>query len=126
MYDVAWKRALMTPMLCLTFYRINSAKKETVGWSEGRGREEAKKGIARRVRIALLARPILQQIPIRDVCARNRGDASPRRPPRFAVVADTDGDEVERPWPVLPFCMYESFRNGAGGSVKRLAVHASL
>lgn len=50
--------------------------------------------------------------------------ALPRR--QGFVVADTDGDEVERPRPVLPFCMYGSFRNGADGSVKRLAVHASL
>ncbi|EFN60391.1 hypothetical protein EAG_02103 [Camponotus floridanus] len=28
MYDVAWKRALMTPMLCLTFYHINTVKKK--------------------------------------------------------------------------------------------------
>lgn len=115
MYDVAWKRALMTPMFCLTFYRINSTKK-----TPEKEKKRQKKDRHRRVRLALLARPLLQRIlDSRDVCTR----ASPSS--RFAA-ADTDGDEVERPWPVLPFCMYGSFRNGAGGSVKRLAVHASL
>jgi len=96
----------MTPMFCLTFYRINSAKK---------GKETDGKRIAR---LALLARPISHQISIRGMYAR----VSPSS--RFVAA---DGDEVEPSMVgVLPFCMYGSFRNGAGGSIKRLAVHASL
>lgn len=121
MYDVAWKRALMTPMLCLTFYRINSAKKKE---RKERRKTDGKRIAHRSPALGLLVRPILQQIPSRFEMY-TRVIAAPPRRPRF-VAAVTDGDEVERSWPVLPFCMYGSFRNGAAGSVKRLAVHASL
>lgn len=69
MYDVAWKRALMTPMLCLTFYCINSAKKK----NKKKQKAERERDRPSPIQLALLAPPILPaDLPIRDVHARNR------------------------------------------------------
>lgn len=103
MYDVAWKRALMTPMLCLTFYRINFAKNK-----------KGKKSDGKKDRSSCPARSSRAADFVADL--DSRCTRLPVASPRF-VTADTDGDEVERPWPVLPFCMYGSFRNGAGAVV---------
>lgn len=110
MYDVAWKRALMTPMLCLTFYHINTVgKKKKKKLAERNDHSTARwYSVFSRRRFRSRSRCII---------------STPRLAAAAAIAAAVAADMAVHD---RLFCMYGSFRNGAGGSVKRLAVHASL